>query len=57
MANEQLRRGKPKDPLADGMENAGRDDCLHASQKEGAVGGLLNAPVLAYRALTDKCAK
>ena len=57
MANEQLRRGKPKDPLAEGMENASRDDCLHAPKQEGQVGGLLNAPAIVMRALTDKCAK
>jgi hypothetical protein len=57
MANEQLRRGKPKDPLAEGMENAGRDDCLHAPKEEGQVGGLLAAPQLAARALAGKCAK
>ena len=57
MANEQLRRGKPKDPLAEGMEGAARDDCLHAPKEEGNVGGLLAAPQLAARALAGKCAK
>ncbi|TWO64479.1 hypothetical protein FN976_28120, partial [Caenimonas sedimenti] len=59
MANEQLRRGKPKDPLAEGMEGAGRDDCLHGSTGSGTptVGGLLNAPSVIGRALTDKCAR
>ena len=57
MANEQLRRGKPKDPLAEGMEGAGKDDCLHAPKQEGAAGGLLNAPSVIGRALTGNCAK
>jgi hypothetical protein len=39
------------------MENAGRDDCLHAPKEEGQVGGLLAAPQLAARALAGKCAK
>jgi hypothetical protein len=57
MANEQLRRGKPKDPLAEGMEGAAIDDCLHAPTKPDALGGLLAAPSLALRALGDRCAK
>jgi hypothetical protein len=57
MANEQLRRGKPKDPLAAGMEDAARDDCLHAPGTTSTLGGLLNAPQLLERALTGKCAK
>jgi hypothetical protein len=57
MANEQLRRGKPKDPLAEGMEGAAVDDCLHAPRETPAVGGLLAAPGLVARALSGKCAK
>jgi hypothetical protein len=57
MANEQLRRGKPKDPLAEGMEAAAVDDCLHAPREPGPVGGLLAAPGLAARALAGKCPK
>jgi hypothetical protein len=57
MANEQLRRGKPKDPLAEGMEGSAIDDCLHAPQKPSVVGGLLALPGLAARALSDRCAK
>ena len=57
MANEQLRRGQPRDALTEGMESAGRDDCLHGKENEGAVRGLLRAPELAARALTGKCAK
>jgi hypothetical protein len=56
MANEQLRRAK-KDPLAEGIEGAGRDDCLHAPKEQGSVGGLLAAPQLVERALTGKCAR
>jgi hypothetical protein len=57
MANEQLRRDKRKDPLAEGMEEAGRDDCLHAPEKPGAAGGLLAAPATIGRALTGRCAR
>ena len=57
MANEQLRRGKPKDPLAEGMEGAGRDDCLHGSDKPQEVGGLLRAPSVIGRAISGGCAK
>lgn len=57
MANEQLRRDKPRDPLAEGMERSGVDDCLHAPREPRAVGGLLAAPELAARALSGRCAK
>lgn len=57
MANEQLRRGERRDPLARGMEGAGRDDCLHPPGSEQQAGGLLALPSLAGRALTDKCAR
>ena len=57
MANAQLRRGKPRDPLADGMEGAEVDDCLHAPRELSALGGLLAAPGLLARALTGKCPK
>jgi hypothetical protein len=57
MANEQLRRGKPKDPLAEGMESSGRDDCLHGPTNTPTVSGLLNAPSVIGRALTDRCAR
>jgi hypothetical protein len=57
MANEQLRRGKPKDPLAEGMEDAAREDCLRASEKQGSVTGLLNAPSVVGRALSGNCPK
>jgi hypothetical protein len=56
MANAQLRRDR-KDALAQGVEGAGRDDCMHAPDKPGMTGGLLNAPVVALRALTGNCAK
>jgi hypothetical protein len=56
MANEQLRRNR-KDPLAQGMEGAGVDDCLHAPEGTPAVGGLLAAPGLVARALSGRCAK
>ncbi|MGE4241319.1 MAG: hypothetical protein AB7E83_12750 [Ramlibacter sp.] len=57
MANEQLRRGAPRDPLAQGMEAAGRDDCLHAPKPNAPAGGLLALPQLAERALNEKCAR
>ena len=57
MANEQLRRGKPKDPLAEGMEGSAIDDCTHAPRNAPMMGGLLALPGLAVKALTDKCAK
>jgi hypothetical protein len=57
MANEQLRRGQPKDGLAQGVEAAGRDDCLHAPNGEQAAGSLLAAPELAARALSGRCAR
>ena len=57
MANEQLRRGKPKDPLEAGMEAAGRDDCLRAPGTTSSVGGLLNAPSVIGRALSGNCPK
>jgi hypothetical protein len=56
MANAQLRRDK-KDPLAQGVENAAKEDCLHGSDKPGTLGGLLNAPVVAAKALTGNCPK
>jgi hypothetical protein len=57
MANEQLRRGKPKDPLAEGMESAGRDDCLHAPGTTATMGGLLAAPSVIGRGLGGGCAR
>jgi len=56
MANQQLRRDR-KDPLAQRVEEAGKDDCLHPGNKETSVGGLLNAPVVVAKALTGNCPK
>jgi hypothetical protein len=56
MANEQLRRDR-KDPLAEGMEGAGRDDCLHAPAREPAAGGLLQLPSVIGRGLSGGCAR
>jgi hypothetical protein len=56
MANEQLRRQR-KDPLAEGVEGAGRDDCLHPPATAPQAGGLLQLPSLAGRALSGNCAK
>lgn len=58
MANEQLRKhNKTRDPLAEGMDRAAMDDCLHAPRETPQVGGLLAAPGLAARALADRCAR
>ena len=54
MANEQLRRGKPADRLADGMAEAGVPDCTQPGGT-GTFGGLLAAPALAMRALQGRC--
>jgi len=55
MANEQLRRGRPRDPLAQGMEGAALQDCVRAPTNTPTVGGLLAGPVLAARALSGRC--
>lgn len=57
MANEQLRRGQPRDALAEGMEDAARQDCLRGDGRQGQLGGLLNAPSVVGRALTGNCPK
>ena len=56
MANAQLRRDK-KDALAQGVEDATSEDCLRGSGKDGAVGGLLRAPIVAAQALAGRCPK
>jgi len=55
MANEQLRRGKAKDALAEGMEAAGREDCVRGTGASGPVSGLLHAPAVIGRALAGEC--
>ena len=57
MANEQLRRGKPRDPLAESMQDAALEDCVRAPTNTPTVGGLLAAPGLAARALSGRCPK
>lgn len=57
MANEQLRRGPHKDALEQGMEGAGRDDCLHAPSRTPQAGGLLQLPSVVGRALSGNCPK
>lgn len=57
MANEQLRRGKPKDALEQGVEGAGRDDCLHQPEQRPKADGLLNAPSVIGRAMSGECAR
>jgi hypothetical protein len=54
-ANAQLK-GKGRDPLSEGVEDAAVDDCLHAG-KPSAAGGLLALPSVAARAVSDRCAK
>ncbi|HYE40885.1 MAG TPA: hypothetical protein VEB23_13190 [Ramlibacter sp.] len=54
MANEQLRRGKPRNALAEGMEDAAREDCLRGGT-DGSQRGLLNAPSVIGRALSGNC--
>jgi hypothetical protein len=49
-ANAQLRRGGPKDTMAEAVTSSETPDCL----KDTGT-GLLNAPVAAYKALTGKC--
>jgi hypothetical protein len=56
MANQQLRRDK-KDPLAEDMEASSRSDCMHAPKEGEPNFGLLNAPIIAMKALSGKCAK
>jgi hypothetical protein len=55
MANEQLRRGKPRDPLAEAVQEAGLEDCARAPTNTPTVGGLLAAPGLVARALNGRC--
>lgn len=54
MANAQLRRGEPKDPVAEAVNSAENPDCVKPD-KDGSGGGLLAAPMMAYKALTGKC--
>jgi hypothetical protein len=56
MANQQLRRDH-KDPLAQGVEDAGRGDCLHQPKPGEPNFGLLNAPIVVAKALSGKCPK
>jgi len=39
------------------VEDAATEDCMRASEKPSVLSGLLNAPVVAARALTGRCAK
>jgi hypothetical protein len=56
MANERLNGGRRRDPLAEGMEGAATPDCLRpGAAGTETVGGLLAAPLIAARALQDKC--
>ena len=54
MANDQLRRGRGGDALANGIEDAGIADCLRDA-KTAPLTGLAAAPALAVQALEGKC--
>lgn len=54
MANAQLRRGEAKDAVAEAMNSAENPDCVKPD-KDGSGGGLLAAPMMAYKAMTGKC--
>jgi hypothetical protein len=54
MANAQLERTR-KDGFAQKVEDAAAADCLRGSDKEGAVGGVLRAPIVAAQALAGRC--
>lgn len=51
LANEQLNPGGRRDKFADAVDGAEKPDCLAANQ----AGGLLAAPLIAYKAATGKC--
>jgi len=51
LANEQLNPGGRRDKFADSIDAAERPDCLAANQ----AGGLLAAPLIAFKAATGKC--
>jgi hypothetical protein len=51
MANAQLRRGEPKDPMAEAVGSAENPDCIQPNSSSG----LLAAPMMAYKALAGKC--
>ncbi len=56
MANEQLNGNKRRDRLAEGVEGAATPDCLRpGASGTNAVTGLLAAPIIAQRALQEKC--
>lgn len=54
MANAQLRRGDTKDPMAEAVNSAENPDCIRPD-KDGSGGGLLAAPMMAYKAMAGKC--
>ena len=54
LANVQLRRNTPKDPMAEAVNTAENPDCVKPD-KDSPVGGLLAAPVMAFKAMTGKC--
>jgi hypothetical protein len=65
MANEQLRR-RPRDPLAESVEQAGTIDCAKDATVQGRenqinestnTAGLMNIGPLLKRTLEEKCRK
>lgn len=51
MANEQLNPGGRRDKFVESVDAAEKPDCLAANQ----AGGLLAAPLIAFKAATGKC--
>ena len=51
LAREQLNPGGPRDKFADSVDGAEKPDCMAGNQ----AGGLLAAPLIAYKAATGKC--
>ncbi len=51
LANEQLNPGGRRDKFADAIDAAEKPDCLAGNQ----AGGLLAAPLIAFKAATGKC--
>lgn len=51
LANEQLNPGGRRDKFVDAVDGAEKPDCLAVNQP----GGLLAAPMIAYKAATGKC--
>lgn len=55
MANEQLRRGNPPDPMARAIDSSATPDCTTPQSGTETLGGLLAAPTVAARILSGRC--